>query len=101
MRSAPISCSILIVGSIALVGCGDEPAPTSQAKPDAPAAPTSERERLINNTQAASAVGYDGDAVKRSVQGMVNTTDRQQQQLDEATKAAGSTPSASDPDAAK
>lgn len=65
--------SLVVLGvmmSLALMSCGDEPA--TEAKP-APQAPQTERERQINNTQAASAVGYDGDALKRSVQKTVNT----------------------------
>lgn len=77
-----------------LAGCGDEPAP--QADQAAPA-PQTERERLINNTQAASAVGYDGQGVKRVVEKMVKTSDAQQAKLEEAAQAAGQT----EPEAAK
>jgi hypothetical protein len=63
----------LIAVAVCLVGCGAEPA--APAKP-APPAPQSERERLINNTQAASAVGYDGEALKASVQKTVETLDQ-------------------------
>jgi hypothetical protein len=77
-----------------LVGCGDEPAPQAD---QAASPPQTERERLINNTQAASAVGYDGQGVKRVVENMVKTSDAQQAKLDEAAQAAGQT----EPDAAK
>jgi hypothetical protein len=77
-----------------LASCGDEPAP--QADQAAPP-PQTERERLINNTQAASAVGYDGQGVKRVVENMVKTSDAQQAQLEEAAQAAGQ----AEPDAAK
>ena len=77
-----------------LASCGDEPAP--QADQAAPA-PQTERERLINNTQAASAVGYDGQGVKRVVENLVKTSDAQQAKLEEAAQAASQT----EPEAAK
>ena len=77
-----------------LASCGDEPAP--QADKAAPP-PQTERERLINNTQAASAIGYDGDGVKRVVEQMVKTSDAQQAQLQQAAQAA----SQAEPEAAK
>jgi predicted small lipoprotein YifL len=68
-----------------LAACGDKAPQADQAAPP----PQTERERLINNTQAASAVGYDGQAVKRVVENMVKTSDAQQAKLDEAAQAAG------------
>lgn len=93
--------SLLILGAVcswALSGCGEES--TTEAKP-ANQAPQTERERQINNTQAASAVGYDGDAVKRSVQKTVNTLENHTAETSAATTSATGTASPSEPDASK
>ncbi len=67
-----------------LAACGDEPAQPPKLAPK----PQTEREKAINNTQAASAVGYDGDALKQSVQTMVDGAGQQNQKAAEATAAA-------------
>lgn len=74
-----LSSAVLgVVCSLFLMSCGDDSVPPSTPLPSTPLpsptpAPQTERDRQINNTQAASAVGYDGDAVKRSVQKVVTT----------------------------
>ena len=76
---------LLLLGAV-LSGCGDEPQPT--AATPAPVTPQSERERAIDNTAAASAVGYDGEGLKASVQRTVDTLGQQkatsQQAIDSA-----------------
>lgn len=54
-----------------LAGCGEEEA-KPPPPPMAPAPPTSELQRNINATEVSSAVGYDGEALKQSVQGAVD-----------------------------
>ena len=78
-----------------LTGCGDEPASNSKAA--ANPAPQTEQERQINNTQAASVVGYDGDALKRSVQKTVNNLENHTSQTQAATDSAAQ----AEPDASK
>ncbi len=77
---------LLVVSVLFIAGCGDEPVTKDQAAPKPPA---SEQERLINNTRAASAVGYDGEALKRSVQQTVNIYDQHNAKVTEAAEAAG------------
>ncbi len=76
----PIRCAgmslVLAMGS---VGCGSDPQPAAPTQAAAP--PPSESDKL----RAASAIGYDGDALKRNV-------DQMQKQAAEqaaATDAAG------------
>ena len=87
-----------VVCSLSLMSCGDEP--TADAK-TAPPGPQSERDRQINNTQAASAVGYDGDALKRSVQKTVNTLENHTAETQTATQAATDSAGQAAPDASK
>jgi hypothetical protein len=84
MRIPFIALSAL---TLFLVGCGDEPAAPAKSAPAAPA-PQTERERLINNTQAASVVGYDGEALKASVQKTVDTLDQHAAETQKAAEAA-------------
>lgn len=79
--------SLLVLPLLALAGCGSDPAP-AQPPPKPPATPL---ERDINAVGAASAVGYDGDALKQDVQ---RTVDLQQQRNAEAARA---TEAAADP----
>ena len=97
--------SLLILGVVcswALNGCGEESskAASTEAKP-VTQAPQTDRERQINNTQAASAVGYDGDALKSSVQKTVNTLENHTSETSAATTSATGTASPSEPDASK
>ena len=81
-----------IVCSFSLMSCGDEPA--ADVKPSKQQ-PQTERDRQINNTQAASAVGYDGDALKRSVQKTVTTLENHTAETQTAAdSAAQATPEA-------
>ena len=82
-----VSTGVVLVILGALAGCGDDPAPMAN-KAGQPPAPQSERDRQINNTQAVSAVGYDGDALKRSVQKTVNTLENHTAESQKATDAA-------------
>ena len=91
MRLIPILAFVVLAA-----GCGDEP-DTAKQPEQAPPPPKTEQERLINNTQAASAVGYDGQAVKRQVQKTVDINNDHNAKIEEAANAAG----LGDPDAAK
>ncbi len=76
--------SLLLLPVFLLAGCGEEPQPATPAP--APAAlPKTQLERDINVTGAASAVGYDGDAIKQDIQ---KTVDAQQEQNRKAAEAA-------------
>ena len=93
--------SLLILGVVcswALNGCGEES--STEAKP-VTQAPQTERDRQINNTQAASAVGYDGDALKQSVQKTVNTLENHTAETSAATTSATGTASPSEPEVSK
>ncbi len=90
MRLIPILAFVVLAA-----GCGDEPEAAKSEQ--APPPPKTEQERLINNTQAASAVGYDGQAVKRAVQRTVDINNDHNAKTEEAANAAG----LGDPDAAK
>lgn len=91
MRLIPILAALAL-----LSGCGDEPEAAKQPE-QTPPPPRTEQERLINNTQAASAVGYDGQAVKRQVQKTVDLNNDHNAKIEEAANAAG----LGDPDAVK
>ncbi len=82
---ALIAFIAFIAVTVFMVGCGDEPA--APAKPTPPA-PQTERERLINNTHAASVVGYDGEALKASVQKTVETLDQHAADTQKAAESA-------------
>ena len=77
-----------VVCSLSQMSCGDEPAadPKQTSQP-----PQTERDRQINNTQAASAVGYDGDALKRSVQKTVTTLENHTAETQAAADSAAQT----------
>ena len=73
-----------------VVGCGDDAQTTAKNdKAAAPPAPKTERERQINNIQAAGAVGYDGQALKKSVQTTADAADKRNDDLQKAAEAAG------------
>lgn len=72
---------LLAPALLLLSACDDVPAPQPQK-------PQTEREKAINNTQAASVVGYDGDALKQSVQKMVDGAEKQDAKTKQATDAA-------------
>lgn len=91
MRLIPILAALAL-----LSGCGDEPETAKQPE-QAPASPKTDQERQINNLQAASAVGYDGQALKRSVQKTVDRNNDHNAKIEEAANAAG----LGDPDAVK
>ena len=80
---------ILLVAIVPLIaflaGCGDEPQASSPQP--APEPPKSDLQRKIDNTEAASAVGYDGGAVKHAVQGMVDSNQRHNDRIQEAADA--------------
>lgn len=80
------------VGCLLLTSCGEDPvaAPMPQKQ-------SSEREKAINNTEAASVVGYDGEALKHTVQKMVDGAEKQDAKTAEATAAAAGTPSTEEP----
>ena len=85
-----LSSAILgVVCSLFLMSCGDDSVPPSTPLPSPTPAPQTERDRQINNTQAASAVGYDGDAVKRSVQKAVTTLENHNAETQAAADSAG------------
>jgi uncharacterized lipoprotein YajG len=74
-------CALVVL----LAGCGDEPQPAAATPAKEP---VSAQQQQINNTAAASAVGYDGQAVKRAVQRTVDTNNRQNEELQKAVDAA-------------
>jgi hypothetical protein len=65
-----------------LAGCGDPPA---EPKAETPPPGRPETQKL----EAAGAAGYDGKALRRSVDHMLDTNDAKQKELDEARKTAG------------
>ena len=67
---------------LALAGCGDPPAPTAATPPPAdPSRPTD-----TDKLRAASAIGYDGDALQRGVQRVQQQADEQARQTDAAAR---------------
>lgn len=96
MRFSYLACTAL---TLVVAGCGDEPPAAGKAgsAKAAPPAPQTERERQINNTQAASAVGYDGDALKESVQKTVNILEQHTAETQKTTDSAAQ----AEPDANK
>lgn len=74
------------LGMITLVlsACGDE----AQATVGEPQ-PTDPREQQARKAQALDAVGYDGAAVENQLKQQIHTSDAQQQQRDDARRAAG------------
>lgn len=100
MRIAPpgslqVPGSLLAAGIVLLLtACGDDPQADPKSDPKAatqtaPEPPKTERERLINNTQALDVVGYDGQAVKRNLQKTVNIYDKHNDDVQKAAEAAG------------
>ncbi len=76
-----------------LAGCGC----SIEATPTAPPPPKTDLERRVDSVEAASAVGYDGQALKRDVQGMVKTQDRAQEAFDAANGTANDPAPPADP----
>lgn len=72
-----------LLSGLVIAGCGDDTA----AKPTPP--PPSQLQRDINATEAASAVGYDGEALKQSVQATVEAQQKLNAQTAAAQEAAG------------
>ena len=62
------ACCVLVLPILLLIGCGDDPAPAQAATP--PPADTGRPE--THNLQAADAVGYDGQALRKSVDKMLD-----------------------------
>jgi hypothetical protein len=82
--TASRTVSVLATAGLLLVGCGEDPATTASAPQ-----PTDPREQQARKARALDAVGYDGAAVEQQLRQQITTTDAQQQQLDEARRAAG------------
>ncbi len=86
-----LACALLAsVGALAACGCSIEATPT------APPPPKTDLERRVDSVEAASAVGYDGKALKQDVQGMVKQQDRSQEAFDAANGTAND-PAPADP----
>lgn len=64
---------ILLMPVLLLAGCGEE-APKPAPAPPSP--PKTQQQRAIDSTEVSSAVGYDGAAIKRSVQGVVDAQEK-------------------------
>ena len=67
--------------SIVLVSCGCSPEDEAKGKDGG----RPETQKL----KAVDAIGYDGDGLRKSVDGMLNKNDQQKQDLEEAKNAAG------------
>ena len=79
------NCSVLgvvILPVLLLAGCGDEPAQPQAATP--PPADTGRPE--TRNLQAADAVGYDGQALRKTVDKMLDKRDEQNKALEAELK---------------
>ena len=72
-----------LLAVLLIAGCGAD----APAKPVPP--PTSQLQRDINATEAASAVGYDGEAIKHSIQATVDAQQEVNAQTAAAQQAAG------------
>jgi hypothetical protein len=84
IRPQPLSACFLLVCAGAVAGCGCSSQPDHQALPPE----KSQIQRDIDKTEAASAAGYDGGALKHDVQGMVDRQDRQDTRTQSALDAA-------------
>ena len=76
---------VTVLACAILPGCGDEPAPTKSDEPKS-------REDTLRPLGAASAVGYDGEAVKNATRKMLEANDAHQQQIQQELKDADKTP---------
>ncbi len=81
MSRTLIAC-LLLVSALAGGGCGDQP--EHQALPPE----KTKLQQRIDSTEAASAVGYDGAALKHDVQGTVDREGVQQSRTQAAMDAA-------------
>jgi hypothetical protein len=68
IASRPLAACLLLLCAGASGGCGCSDQPDHHALPPE----KSQIQRDIDKTEAASAVGYDGGALKHDVQGMVD-----------------------------
>ncbi len=80
--SRTIVACFFLPSVLACGGCGDQP--DHQALPPE----KTQLQRRIDSTEAASAVGYDGGALKHDVQGTVDRQDAQQSRTQAAMDAA-------------
>lgn len=79
---------LLLIALLAAVlpGCGETEAPPPMPEPGSAAPSEEEPDSRMRAINGADAVGYDGDAIQRSVQGVKDRADERQRRADAATQ---------------
>jgi len=81
---------IIALPLVMLAGCGDDTnKPTGPVGPPPPATPPkTQMQHNIDATEVSGVVGYDGEAIKRSVQGTVDAQQKRNAESEAARAAA-------------
>lgn len=80
----PLRCVLVITALAALTGCGDEPKAPEPTPPPAADTGRPETQKIL----AADAAGYDGQALRKSVDKMLDKRDEQNKALEAELKKA-------------
>lgn len=77
---------ILVIAGFLIPGCCTQSSPAPEAKPAVPAAPMSQADQMrkkANIAEAASLVGYNGKAIKRDLNKLIDQQEKSAKQLED------------------
>ncbi len=77
---------ILLITAFLIPGCCTQTKPVTEVKPAVPAAPLSQADQMrkkANIAEAASLIGYDGKAIKRDLNKIIDQQEKSAKQLED------------------